>query len=463
MVSYAVLAQRLADDIHAGRLAPGTRLPTHRDLARRHGVALATASRVYAQLRTWGLVVGETGRGTYVRDRPMQTAWDADDEARSSRDVIDLSFNHPPAEGQPELLRTMLRSLAASGDLAALMHQQPPGGRPHERAVVAGYLAARGIAVAIDRIFFVNGAQQGLDSVVRALLAPGDRVAVDSLTYPGFKLVAREHGIVCVPVPWLAERVSDDTPGRTSHEARHDSPAGPDFAALEAACRTQAVRAIYVMPTMHNPLGWVLDVRQREQLVALARRYDCLLIEDATYAFLASEAPPPLVVMAPERTCYIASLSKSVASGLRFGYVVVPPACTLPVKRVLRASLWSLPSLMTAMATRWIADGTVTRLEAARREDAGLRQAIARAAFNGMAPVAHPQSLFVWLPLPGELRADRIARALARQQIAVSRAEAYATTRHVPQALRLGLSSVPLAELATTLRTVRAVIDQFPP
>lgn len=436
------LIDTLAADIRSGKLAPGTLLPTHRKLAAMHHVALATASRVYAELKVMGLVIGETGRGTFVRDRLVQGQWDVNDEARRSRHAADLSFNHPNSEGHSELLRTMLRTLASSGDLAALMHQQPPGGRPHERDIVCRFLSGRGINANRDNVFIVNGAQQGLDIAARVILMSGDRVAVDALTYPGFKMLAEAQRIILEPVAGHAD--------------------GPDFDILEQVCSDRKVRAIYVMPTLHNPMGWVLDVRQRHRLVDIARRHDCLIIEDAAYAFLARKAPPPIVTMAPERTFFVSSLSKSVATGLRFGFMVVPEQYAARVKAQIRASLWSSPSLVTAMATRWMEDGTVDRLERQARKQARERQALAQHVLQGMDLVANPESLFVWLKLPAELRMDSIYVALAHRNIAVSKAEAYATTRHVPHALRLGLSSLSMPALEAALREVRSVIETFP-
>ncbi|CAM4278694.1 GntR family transcriptional regulator [Bordetella tumbae] len=437
------IVNTLAAEIQSGKLPPGAALPTHRQLAAQYGVAVASASKVYAHLGALGWVVGETGRGTFVRDRPGQREWDSADEARLSADTLDLSFNHPTWPGQAELLRNTLRELAASGDLAALMHQQPPGGRRHERQVVADFLLAeRGVHVDAEQVFLVNGSQQGLDMTVRALLRPHDTVAVDALTYPGFKMVAGVQGLTMKPVPY-----SDD---------------GPDLGALDALCGRERVRAIYAMPAMHNPLGWVLTARQRQRMVSIARCHDCLLIEDASYAFLAGRTAPALITLAPERTIYVSSLSKSVASGLRFGFAVVPKTHAGRIKSVIRASYWSLPSVMTAMATRWVAAGVVAEREKAQRADARRRQKIAQDVLAGMEFMAHPNSLFLWLPLPQDLRMDRIATALAEHGIAVSKAEAYATTRHAPHALRLGLSSVPADLLATALLRVRHTVEQFP-
>ena len=439
----AVVASALEADIRNGKLPPGAPLPTHRQLAAQHGIAVASATKIYTRLKSLGLVVGETGRGTFVRDRPHKREWDIGDEARLSAGAADLSFNHPHLPGQAELLRSMLRELAASGDLAALMHQQPPGGRLHERKIVASFLAKeRGIRVQAEQVFLVLGAQQGLDIATRALLQPHDPVAVDTLTYPGFRMLAKMQGWALHPVPALAD--------------------GPNLNVLDNLCRRYRIRAIYTMPTLHNPLGWVLSTGQRRRLVEIARRHDCLLIEDASYAYLASDAPPPIATLAPERTVYVSSLSKSLASGLRFGYVAAPDACAGRIKAAIRASYWSLPSVVTAMATRWMADGTVTRQETLLRREARRRQTVARTVFAGMDMIAHPASMFVWLQLPEDLRADRVATALSTRGIAVSRAESYATTRHAPRALRIGLSSVPGEALEHVLMQVRDTIERFP-
>src|ERR1700742_4312699 len=113
---YKELVDTLAADIRSGRLRAGTRLPTHRQLAARHGLALVTATRVYAELAAMGLVSGETGRGTFVREVSLPPRH-AVDQRSFADDVVDLTFNYPSSAGQADLLRNALRTLASSGDL----------------------------------------------------------------------------------------------------------------------------------------------------------------------------------------------------------------------------------------------------------------------------------------------------------------------------------------------------------
>ena len=159
----------MAADIRSGRLPAGTRLPTHRRLAATEGLAVVTASRVYAELEAMGLVSGERGRGTYVRDITLSPGHGVQ-QGPLGADVADLNFNYPSAPGQDELLRRALRELAAAGDLGALLRYQPHGGRPHERDSAAAHLRRHGVPVTGDRVLLVNGAQHGLAVTAICLL-----------------------------------------------------------------------------------------------------------------------------------------------------------------------------------------------------------------------------------------------------------------------------------------------------
>nr|WP_315448895.1 PLP-dependent aminotransferase family protein [uncultured Pseudomonas sp.] len=437
---YKTLVDTFAADIRSGRLVPGTRLPTHRQLAVSEGLALVTASRVYAELEAMGLVSGETGRGTFVRETSLAPGQGID-QKDVAVGMIDLNFNYPSLPGQADLLRTALRQLALSGDLESLLRYQPHAGRQHERASVARHLLARGVNVEAEQVLIVNGAQQGLAVTLMALLKPGDVIAADALTYSGFKVLAEALHLEVVAIA-----VNDH---------------GPDLAALEKLCQTRPVRAVYSMPTLHNPLGWVMPLEQREQLVAIARRHDLTIIEDAAYAFLVENPPRTLIDMAPERTVYVSGLSKNIATGLRVGFIAAPAPRVTALERIIRATTWNTPGVMTAIACGWLDDGTVTLLEEQKRHDAKARQALAAELLQGLTCIGHPFSYFLWLPLPEDVRADQIVVELMREQISVTTAEPFSVAPHVPHAIRLALGSVDMAVLRQALITVRKVIAAY--
>ncbi|TCM50628.1 PLP-dependent aminotransferase family protein [Kribbella sp. VKM Ac-2568] len=438
---YKGVVDSLAAQIRAGRWPAGHRLPTHRKLAADEGIAVVTASRVYAELEAMGLVSSEQGRGTFVRDLAAASGEEIDQRAVAV-DAIDLSFNSPSVPGQADLLRQALRDLAGEGDLDALLRYQPHRGRVQDRAAVARHLRRRGLDVGRERVLIVNGAQHGLAVTAMALFQPGDVVAVDAVTYPGFIVLARTLGLELSPLP-----VTE---------------AGPDLDALEQLCRRRRVRAVYAMPTLHNPLGWVHDDSQRARLVSIANRYGVSIIEDASYAYLVEDAPPPLAMLAPDLTVYVSGLSKNVATGLRIGFIAAPAALVPALERVIRATTWHTPGLTAAIACRWLDDGTVDRLEAQKRNDARLRQSIASEVLAGLPCIGHPSSYFLWLPLARDARPDRIAAALAGRRVAVSTAEPFAATPTVPQALRLALGSVGISDLRHALHAVRQETDRDP-
>lgn len=433
---YKTLVDALASDIRSGRLAAGVRLPTHRALAARESIAVVTATRVYAELEAMGLVSREQGRGTFVRDIAVPSGHGIDQQVVATG-AVDLNFNYPSLPGQADLLRQALREVATSGDLDTLLRYQPHAGRPQDRASIARHLRRRGITTDAERILVVNGAQHGLAVTVMATLDAGDVVAVDALTYPGFKVLAHAFPLDLAPIPAAAD--------------------GPNLDALEKLCATRPVRAIYTMPTLHNPLGWVMPSADRKRLIAIARKHGSLIVEDASYAYLVEDPPPPLAATAPDITVYVSGLSKSIATGLRVGFVVAPPSLVPSLERAIRATTWNTPALTTAIACRWLDDGTVDHLEAQKRDDAKARQALAGQELAGLPLVSHPSSYFTWLPLPDDARADRLTATLARQHISVSTAEPFSTSMHPPQALRLALGSTDLDRLQSTLRTVRRV------
>ncbi|HBR0808475.1 TPA: PLP-dependent aminotransferase family protein, partial [Klebsiella pneumoniae] len=361
------------------------------------------------------------------------------DQQVVAADVVDLNFNYPSLPDQGDALREALRQLAMAGDIDSHLRYQPHAGRLAERDIIARHLTCQHFAPDAENVLIVNGAQHGLAVTVMGLLRPGDVVAVDALTYSGFKVLAALYHLELAAIPCRPE--------------------GPDLRALHILCQQRRVRAVYTMPTLHNPLGWVLNTGQRQALADLARQHDLLIIEDAAYARLVSRPPPPVVSYAPERTVYVTGFSKNIATGLRVGVVISPPRYRPEIERAIRATTWNTPTLISSLICAWIEDGTVARFETQKRQDARQRQQVAREVLCGLPVVSHPDSYFVWLPLGEESRADRLANALMERRISVSTAEPFCVSATIPQALRIALGSVPFDSLRPALLSVRDAVE----
>ncbi|WP_291735739.1 PLP-dependent aminotransferase family protein [Leisingera sp. F5] len=433
---YIRLADMLSNAIREGKLAPGARLPTHRTFAEKSGVALATATRVYKELERRGLVRGEAGRGTFVRDPGLPMTLGVHQTAAEG--VTDLVFNMPGGRADADILRAGLRRLAAAGDLDAMLRYQPHGGRMHERRIIAESLGPALGRIDPECLLVTSGSQHGLAITCLGLFQPGDVIAADALTYPGFKSAAALNGLELAPVGTQQGVMAPDD--------------------LDRLCRLRNIRAVYLMPTVQSPLGTVMDETIRLRLLDVAQRHNLLIIEDAAYAFLEPDPPPAFLSLAPDRTVHISGFSKSLATGLRLGYVIPPADRTAALLEAIRATTWNTPALISALVTGWIEDGTLENSEETRRQDGAVRQSVCREVFGAASVVSHRNAGFAWLPLGKGARAEPIVTRLKDQRISVSGAEPFATAAAAPQALRLAFGGLPVAELRGTLTTVREAV-----
>lgn len=446
LARYLDHVERLTDAITSGDLASGTRLPPQRDYADAHGLAISTVTRIYAELARRGLSVGEVGRGTFVRSPAVGAAaafaqWAP---APSALGGVDLAFNYPVLPEQADAFRQALRETASGGDLSALLAHAPHDGHPTDRRSAAQWLSRRdSVSVSPDALVVCAGGQHALDVLQLALCRAGEPVAVETLTYPGWKALAALRDIPLVAVPMTAD--------------------GLDPSALDAACRSHAgrLRVVYTMPTLHNPLGSVMPLAQRLALVEVARRHDLLLVEDSAYGFLVADAPPPLRLLAPERTFEVCSLSKPGAPGLRVAYLIAPTALLPRVHAAMRASVWSAAPLMAQLASRWLDDGTIDRWIADKRALAQRRQAIAQACFAGLGATGYAGAFHLLLPVPAPMRCDDVVGVLQMRGIAVTPVDAFAAPgQAAPAAIRVALGSPASdATLQTALLQVADVMS----
>jgi DNA-binding transcriptional MocR family regulator len=433
---YRALADALAADIDAGRLRPGDRLPTQRRFARDRGLAVSTASRVYGELVRRGLAVGEVGRGTFVRagrGEPEPVSFEP------VLDRIDLEMNFPLLPGQAELQAGALAGLLRPDALAGALRAGAVAGTSTARATAASVLAVPGWDPDPDRVLFAGSGRQAVAAAISALVPPGGRLAVEALTYPVVRGIAARLGVHLVPLPVDAD--------------------GAQPAAL-AGCGP--VHAVYLQPTVHNPLGTTMPPRRRAELAEVLRRLDLPAVEDRVYAFLRPE-PVPVAVAAPERTIVVDSLSKRLAPGLTVGYLVTPAALTDRVAAALRGGGWAAPPFAVEATTRWAADGTVRAVEEGKRADAASRQRLVAQRLAGFAVHADPGSYHCWWELPAPWRAETFVAAAARRGIAVTPAASFAVgTSHAPNAVRLALGSPPSPVLDGALATLAALAATDP-
>lgn len=438
---FPEVVETLAAEVRNGLLPPGSRLPTHRALADRFGLAPATASRVYQELRRRGLTVGEVGRGTFVRGSTRHNMDDLNETGVTGR-LIDLSLNYPILDIQNGLIDATLKQIADEGAWSGLLGYQLPAGRLRDRLAACKWFEARGLHVKPSEVLVTVGAQHGMAIALMAVCRPGDTVAVESLTYPGFKILAGLQHIQILPIKM-------DAGGLLPQH-------------LEEACRSRKIRALYCMPTVHNPLGTVLSEGRRREIVAICRKHDVYIFEDEAYAFLDNSNMISLQTLAPEICFNIQSMTKAIAPGLRIGYVIAPKRLLERTGLAIRSTTWTASPITAELASRWIDDGTAARLVQEKRSDAIERQNLAATMLPASAIQAHPASYYIWLSLSHGVRADDIVRHLRVRGVVVSPSSAFATSNeHTSSALRLALGSTSIETLRDGLQIMSEIYTQF--
>ncbi len=430
--AYLGLADAVARDRASGALKAGAKLPPHRQLAYALGLTVGTITRGYAEAARRGLVQGEVGRGTFVTEanRPELAAAAFARRAAFEGDTLNLTITRPALDTLLEPLQAGLARLAAQ-DARPLADYGVAEGLPAHRAAIAGWLQSRGAPVQADRIVISNGAQNALALAAAGLLRPGDTVAVDPLTYPGFKTAAGLFGLNLMAVAGDADGMDPD--------------------ALKAAAGRGA-RAVYLMPNLHNPTMATMPLPRRRAIAAVAEAADLLILEDDVYGFLV-EAPLPLfAALAPARTALIGSVSKFMSPALRVGWIAPPLVRTAEVIGALRGLSWMTSPLLAEVAATALASGEGDRIARLQRDEATTRMALVRQHLAPWLKDLPPTAMHVWLPLPAPWRADQFVAEAEARRVAVTGADAFAVGRaRAPHAIRFGLGPASRERLAEGL------------
>jgi DNA-binding transcriptional MocR family regulator len=376
-------AQRLANaigaDVTTGRLRPGEQLPPQRELAYQLGMSVGTVTRAYAEAHRRGLIDSQVGSGTFVRrSNTAEVGFVLPPDAPGAMIDLSISVYSSPLWDQP--LRQALEALAA-GDNAGLMEYQGAAGIARHREAGATWLRRPGYVPQSSDVMLTMGGQHAMAVAISALSRPGDTMLVENFCYPPVRALATMFGITLKGVEMDAEGILPD--------------------AFDAACRLSNTSLVYLTPTLQNPTNGIMSDARRAEIAAIAHRHDMLVIEDEVTGALLRELPLPIAHWAPDRVCLISSVSKAVAPGLRTGYIAAPPNLHDTLSERIRALSWMATPLTAEIATRWIEDGTASRMRDAISQENAARHNIVADLLDGVDEPAHATvSPHLWYRLP---------------------------------------------------------------
>ncbi len=467
---YVQLARALQSEIQRGRLSPGARLPGSRALARQISVHRNTVLAAYQELEADGWIVARQGSGTFVSEALPTIDMPASAERRPipyepgfalpEGEVFDPLRGFPsPKQGtlmmdglpDPRLMPVRLlaqayrRALLSLG--GSLLCYGDPAGHPQLREALADMIARRrGIAVSSEHILVTRGAQMALDLVARVLLRPGDLVAVEQLGYPPAFAALRSTGAQLVPLAV--------------------DPQGLQTQALAQLCRQGQVRAVYVTPHHQYPTTARLSPARRVELLELAARHRFAILEDDYDHEFHYDGAPALPLASIDEagvTVYIGTLSKTLAPGLRVGFIAAPPALVQRLAHA-RAQIDRQGDLMLERAVAdLMEEGELQRhIRHTRGVYNQRRHVLANALHKHLGDVLSFEvpagGMAIWAR--ANLDVDRWAVRAARRGVRCYPASAFvAPGQSAPPCLRLGFAALTPQEIEEAVARLASCVD----
>ncbi|WP_089943357.1 MocR-like pyridoxine biosynthesis transcription factor PdxR [Candidatus Entotheonella palauensis] len=480
---YQQLYQSLRSAILAGQLAPGTRLPATRTMARELGVSRNTVLLAYEQLLAEGYAVGQTGSGTYVAsslpDAMLTTAAVPDaiestpleaaprlsaygrhaaansplnppsDPVRPSALRYDFRYGLPAVEEFPhDIWRRLLTRRARSASLRSLRYGPPEGYGPLREAIADYLRRSRAVVCDPEQIVVVNGSQQALDLTARVLLDPGDRVVIEEPHYQGARQVFLAAGAELLP-------------GRVDAE-------GLDVAALpkEAA----EARLAFVTPSHQYPSGAIMSLARRLALLSWAEDTDAYVLEDDYDSEYRYEGRPVEAVQGLDRNgrvIYVGTFSKVLFPALRLGYMVLPRPLVQPILAAKWLTDRHTSTLEQEMLTDFIREGHFERhLRRSRTRNAALRATLlealdthfgSRISISGANAGIH---LLVWLHDIAPEQLDELIVAAARADVGLYPVTPYYMTPPSQAGLLLGYAAMTETDIRDGIERLAIVLRQ---
>ncbi len=438
---YRRLADAIAARIASGVLSVGDRLPPQREIAQSLGINVTTVTRAFSTLQERGLIDARPGRGMLVAEQKSDGGSGFISAPSDEAGVVDLSINRPATDAYLDAFTALLPRLAKNRHYAAIQDYHPAEGPVWARSAVAEWLKPVAGDGDPGRVVLTIGAQHALDCVLSAVAQKGDVILADEVTYQGINALCRSHGIELRGLAMDKGGIRPD--------------------AFEAACTQWRPRAIFLVPSLHNPTTITLTEERRRDIVEIARRHNVLIIEDDVYRPLLDNPPPSFASIEPELTVYIGGFSKCVAPGLRFGFVIGPRFMMGQVAAALRINCWSVNPMAALIATVLLEEGTANGIIEAQKHELSQRQLILTEMLGGFDLQTNSTSTHAWLRLPEPWRGAGFARTCLQRGVGVLPGDAFAVGREpVQHGVRINIGAARSREdLRRALKTMRELLE----
>jgi len=448
MPLYLDIAHKIRHQIEQGIYPFASRLPGVRLLSQQFGVSISTIVQAEHVLENSGLIEARPRSGFYVKQLPwlkpkppLTSQLELKPSPVSGQELV-LQLAH--LSNQPDFvplgaavpdssflpMRSFQRSLLKVSrhyDAQAASYCFPPG-LPALQQQIAKHMHFCGSQVAEPNILITSGCQEALSIALRSVTQAGDIIAIESPTFYGLLQVIESLGLKALEIPT-------------------DAHTGLSLSALELALEQWPIKACVLSPNFSNPLGCLMPNEHKAALIKLARLYRIALIEDDVLGDLSFNGvrPKSLHSFADEQldtVIYCSSFSKTIAHGLRIGWMIVPHKLYQKIEHIKYATNLASPTLSQLALAEFLTRGNYERhLRSIRSKYAQQVQLFTQAIhhyFPSETRVSHPQGGFViWVELNNKVDSLQLSHECLDHKISIAPGQVFSATQKYKNCLRL--------------------------
>ncbi|MDF3257407.1 PLP-dependent aminotransferase family protein [Bacillus velezensis] len=431
---YQSMAAQLEYDILNGFLAPHTKLPPQRELADYLDINLSTVTRALKLCEVKGLIYGITGSGTFVAPNVSNAIFLEDSDQKN---VIEMGLVEPLDYLSSSYVAEVIQNIAEKNYLEKLLDYRNPLGMPYHKMAAKKWMARFNLEVPIENIIITSGGQNSLTLILMALFHAGDKIAVDTYTYPNFIELANMLNINLVPI-------DGDFFGMVPER-------------LEEACRKNQLDGIYLIPSCHNPTAVTMDMNRRKEIAKIIRKYNLTLLEDDIFSFLAPEGLLPISHFVPDQFVYSLSVSKSLSSGIRVGFLAVANQFIDKITHGIFNINVKTSALNAEVITELINTGYAEKIISQKKNISKERNLLYQKYFQINNSSENPLTFFRWVPLDKKHQMEEFEQNAFAQGIRIYHSDRFLAKKdETNQFTRISLSSAKThEELDKGLKTLK--------
>ncbi|MGH1354963.1 MAG: PLP-dependent aminotransferase family protein [Thalassovita sp.] len=434
---YKALADEIRGAVAGGTLSSGAKLPPVRELAYQLSITPGTVARAYTLLTDEGVLQAGVGRGTFVAEATTKV-----DDSVAWPKVLNLRSPLLPDVGQSELLRDAMRATADTMPAQEFLNYPDRTMDLPLRRALRRWMDDLPIGnFTAEDVVLAHGAQNALMLVMQTVLrGPSPAIAVENLTYPGFRRAAELNRARVVGIPSDSE--------------------GPIVSALEHAVREEGVQLFCTSSEVNNPTVSATSRRRRHEIATMAARLGLNILDDDCYV-IGPHLAESYHSLVPGLGWYVSSLSKALTPALRIGYVVAPRERVQELARTAAYAFFGLSRPLSEVTLSFMSDPRLRSVAAKSRARVNelLRQTINH--LGGHNVTWKEDVPFLWVQLPEGWRTASFMRAAEAQGVILKSAEEF-VLRHAraPHAVRIAVNGqVDIARYEAGIVQVRQLLD----